>query len=150
MTYAWVATSGSFGDPTAQNPTFTCATAGPAALTLTASDGDTTTGCPATLTTTDVIDGGPPPVQALVTTIDNGVVPTVVTINQGTAIGEGSLNGATPFMVTNLAADPNNTQTIAANDGGPSFLATGHVPDPAFGFCNYPRRRPPPPVARRR
>ena len=58
-----------------------------------------------------------------------------VTINQGTAIGEGSLNGATPFMLNNLAADPNNTQTItSATD---PFLSTGNVPDTAFGFCDY-------------
>jgi hypothetical protein len=83
-------------------------------------------------------DAAPPPPQVLVTTLGAGVVPTPVTINQGTAIGEGALNGATPFMINNLAADPNNTQTITSNDGGAPFLATGHVSDTAFGFCNYP------------
>jgi hypothetical protein len=58
-----------------------------------------------------------------------------VTINQGTAIGEGSLNGATPFTLTNLAADPNNTQTIQSATN--PFLSTGTVPDAAFGFCDY-------------
>ena len=76
--------------------------------------------------------------QTLVTTLGAGVLPTAVTINQGTAIGEGSLNGATPFMLTNLAADPNNTQTISVEQRRAPFLATGTVPDTASGFCNYP------------
>jgi hypothetical protein len=73
--------------------------------------------------------------QALVTTIDPGSSPIAVTINQGTAIGEGALNGATPFTLTNLAADPKNTQTITSAVN--PFLATGTVPDTAAGFCNY-------------
>ncbi len=56
-------------------------------------------------------------------------------INQGTAIGEGALNGATPFTLTNLASDPNNTQTISSAVN--PFSATGTVPDTAAGFCNY-------------
>jgi hypothetical protein len=83
-------------------------------------------------------DAGGPTAQALVTTLGTGVLPTAVVINQGTAIGEGTANGSTPFMINNLAADPNDTSTIASNDGGPPFLATGTVPDTAFGFCNYP------------
>ncbi|HZU83071.1 MAG TPA: hypothetical protein VE987_09155, partial [Polyangiaceae bacterium] len=51
---------------------------------------------------------------------------------------QGAGNGATPAMLANLAADPNNTQTITSNDGGAPFLASGSVPDPAAGFCNYP------------
>src|SRR5262245_34777934 len=45
------------------------------------------------------------PAQGLVTTVDNGVVPIAVTINQGTAIGQGSGNGATPSMLSNVRAD---------------------------------------------
>ena len=74
--------------------------------------------------------------QALVTTVDPGVLPVAVVINQGTAIGEGALNGATPSTLFNVAADPKNTHTITAVDGG--FLATGTVPDKAAGFCEYP------------
>ena len=77
------------------------------------------------------------PPQALITSLGAGVLPTTVTINQGTAIGQGSGNGSTPFMLANLAADPNNTQSITQNAAG-DFLATGSVPDTAFGFCNYP------------
>jgi hypothetical protein len=62
------------------------------------------------------------------------VVATTVTINQGTAIGEGALNGATPSTLTNVAADPNNTQNISATN---PFSATGNVPDTAAGFCAY-------------
>jgi hypothetical protein len=76
--------------------------------------------------------------QALFTTLGPNAFPIPVSINQGTAIGEGAGNGSTPFMLTNLAADPGNTQTITSNNGGPPFLATGAVPDTAFGFCNYP------------
>jgi hypothetical protein len=85
----------------------------------------------------DASDGGTV-TQALVTTVGAGVFPAQVVINQGTAIGEGSLNGATPFLLNNLAVDPNNTQTIASSDGGAPFLGTGNVPDTAFGFCTYP------------
>jgi hypothetical protein len=167
LSYAWTSTSGTFSSASTPNTSFTCTTAGSVTLTLTVSDGDTTAGCPAVSTTTITcttagdagvtvdsgsapVDSGSAPVdsgasdaatvapQALVTTVAPGVFPMQALINQGTAIGEGALNGATPFMVNNLAADPNNTQTIATNDGGPPFLASGNVPDPAFGFCNYP------------
>jgi len=78
----------------------------------------------------------------LATTIDPGVTATVSTINQGTAIGQGSGNGGTPFLLTNLAADPSNTQTIVSAMN--PFKATGTVPDTAAGFCDYsgatPRR----------
>jgi hypothetical protein len=74
--------------------------------------------------------------QVLFTTLDPGVLPTAVTINQGTAIGEGALNGATPSTLTNVAADPDNTQTVtSATD---PYAATGTVPDTAAGFCDYP------------
>jgi hypothetical protein len=81
-------------------------------------------------------DGGTPLTQALVTTIEPGVTATAVLINQGTAIGEGENNGATPVSLTNVAEDPNNTSTITAFDGG--FTASGTVPDTAAGFCDYP------------
>ena len=54
------------------------------------------------------------PTQVLVTTVDPGVVAIAVTINQGTAIGEGSLNGATPSTLANLAVDSNNSQTVVS------------------------------------
>jgi hypothetical protein len=141
ITYAWTAPSGTFDTPTAASANFTCAVAGPVAVTLTVSDGPVPDGgaCnPALSTQTVQIQCDGLVGQALVTTLGAGVLPTTVTINQGTAIGEGSLNGATPFMLTNLAADPNNSQTITSNGGAAPFLATGNVPDPAFGFCNYP------------
>jgi hypothetical protein len=75
------------------------------------------------------------PQAVLTTTLGAGVTATAVTINQGTAIGEGAANGATPFTLTNLAADTNNTQTIVSATN--PFLATGHVPDTAAGFCDY-------------
>ena len=50
VSYHWSATSGTFNDPTLQNPTFTCTGAGPATITLLASDGDTTPGRADTLT----------------------------------------------------------------------------------------------------
>ncbi|HUJ61952.1 MAG TPA: hypothetical protein VLX92_25780 [Kofleriaceae bacterium] len=73
--------------------------------------------------------------QVMVTTIDPGVLPIAVTINQGTAIGEGSANGATPSTLTNVAADAMNTQTITSAVN--PFGAVGHVPDTAAGFCDY-------------
>ena len=159
LSYQWTATSGTFSDPSTQNPRFTCAAAGPATVTLTVSDGDTSAGCPATLgvgvtcdapdagspsdggvvdatTVADASDAGTKPPQVLFTTLGAGVSPVEVRINQGTAIGQGSGNGATPFTITNLAADPANTQTIVTTAGG-DFLATGTVPDTAAGFCSY-------------
>ncbi len=70
--------------------------------------------------------------QVLTTKLGSGATVNAVTINQGTAIGEGSANGATPFNLTNLAADPNNTQ----NTTNP-FLTSGNVPDTTYGFCTY-------------
>ena len=80
------------------------------------------------------------PAQALVTSIDPGVAPIAVTINQGTAIGQGALNGATPSTLANVAADPNNVQTM--NSGTDPFSVTGIVPDTAAGFCDYFERTP--------
>ncbi len=65
----------------------------------------------------------------------SGVSASTASINQGTAIGEGSLNGATPFTLTNLAADPNNAQTITSSVN--PFSSVGNVPEDAFGFCDY-------------
>ncbi|HTR52498.1 MAG TPA: hypothetical protein VMJ10_17410 [Kofleriaceae bacterium] len=79
--------------------------------------------------------GSQAPMQQLVTTVDPGVMPSAVTIAQGTAIGQGSGNGATPALLANVAADPMNTQTvISASD---PFDARGNVPDTAAGFCDY-------------
>lgn len=50
LSFAWTTTAGSLSDPTAQNPTFTCTTAGPATLTLKVSDGDPSAACGDTLT----------------------------------------------------------------------------------------------------
>ena len=80
-------------------------------------------------------NGGAAPAASLTFSLDSGVSPTIATINQGTAIGEGALNGATPFTLTNLAADPNNTQTITSNIN--PFGSIGNVPDRAFGLCDY-------------
>jgi hypothetical protein len=83
------------------------------------------------------VDGGSDAAtQVLFTTLDPGVLPTAVTINQGTAIGEGAMNGATPSTLTNVAADSRNTQTVASATN--PFSATGTVPDTAAGFCEYP------------
>jgi hypothetical protein len=166
LSFAWTSSSGTFSSASTADTSFACTSAGTVTLTLTVSDGDATTGCPAVSTTTvtctaasdagvavdagsaavdagsgvDASDAGAVtvPLQALVTTVAPGVFPVQALINQGTAIGEGAQNGATPFMLTNLAADPDNTQTIATSDGGAPFLASGNVPDPAFGFCSYP------------
>jgi PKD repeat protein len=54
--YQWAASSGTLSNATAQNPTFTCTAAGPATLTLTVSDGDTSAGCTDSLTTTITCD----------------------------------------------------------------------------------------------
>jgi hypothetical protein len=81
-------------------------------------------------------DGATPPSgPVLVTTVASGTLPVAVTINQGTAIGEGQANGATPFVLTNLAADPSNTETIQSATN--PFARSGSVPDTAYGFCDY-------------
>jgi hypothetical protein len=84
--------------------------------------------------TSDAGDAASP--QVLLTTVDPGVTATAVVINQGTAIGEGAANGATPVSLTNVAADGANSETITS-DMNP-FERTGHVPDTAAGFCDYP------------
>jgi hypothetical protein len=82
-------------------------------------------------------DAGPDgDMQMLVTTLGAGAGPIAVTINQGTAIGEGALNGATPSTLFNVRQDTNNTETITSATN--PFGSTGHVPDTAAGFCEYP------------
>lgn len=50
LTYQWSTTSGTLSSASSANPTFTCTTPGPATVSLTVSDGDTTAGCGDTLT----------------------------------------------------------------------------------------------------
>jgi hypothetical protein len=166
ITYAWSAPTGVFSSPSSSSTSFTCTTPGMVLVTLALSDGPVPEGgvcnpelstasiqvtCDATSSPSDVgaaADGadaaisetseaGAQPLPFLVTTVDPGVVATPVTINQGTAIGQGAANGATPFMLANLAADPNNAESILETPTG-DFSATGSVPDVAAGFCNYP------------
>jgi hypothetical protein len=75
------------------------------------------------------------PHQTLVTTIDPGVDAVRATINLGTAIGQGSDNGATPGTLADLSADPRNTETITSAKN--PFSSTGNVPDSAAGICSY-------------
>jgi hypothetical protein len=49
VSYNWTATSGSFSSATSPTPTFVCTMPGPVTLTATVSDGDSTAGCPATM-----------------------------------------------------------------------------------------------------
>ena len=50
LAYAWQATGGTLSSATAQNPTFTCVSAGTASITLTVSDGDPQASCADTMT----------------------------------------------------------------------------------------------------
>ncbi len=58
LSYQWQATGGTLSSATAQNPSFTCATAGAASVTLTVSDGDPAAGCAPTLTAQVTCTGG--------------------------------------------------------------------------------------------
>jgi hypothetical protein len=60
LTATWTATSGVFTDPSSLGTRFTCTAAGPATVTLTVSDGDTSAGCPATSSVTVNCDTRPP------------------------------------------------------------------------------------------
>jgi hypothetical protein len=71
----------------------------------------------------------------IVTTVGAGVTATPVTINQGTAIGQGSANGATPATLSDLALDSSNTETVVSSTD--PFARNGTVPDTAAGFCSY-------------
>ena len=62
LTYLWSATSGTLANATSAHATLTCTAAGPVTVTLTVSDGDTASGCPAVQTTT--VNCTPDPVQA--------------------------------------------------------------------------------------
>jgi len=52
LSYQWTASSGTLSSATAQNPTFTCATAGTATLTLKVADGDSAADCADSATAT--------------------------------------------------------------------------------------------------
>jgi hypothetical protein len=56
LSYQWQATGGTISNPTAQNPSFTCGTAGAASVTVTVSDGDQA--CAASMTTQVTCTGG--------------------------------------------------------------------------------------------
>jgi len=58
LSYQWQATGGTISNPTAQNPTFTCLTAGAASVTVTVSDGDPAAGCAPSVTTQVTCTGG--------------------------------------------------------------------------------------------
>jgi hypothetical protein len=64
LSYQWQATGGTLSSATAQNPTFTCVTAGAASVTLTVSDGDPQASCAPSLTAQVTCTGG---VQGVVT-----------------------------------------------------------------------------------
>jgi len=105
-----------------------------------AATADTTTAAGDATTDTSSADAAGSPSQALFTTLTGGATPIAVTINQGTAIGEGALNGATPSTLANVAADSSNTQTIVSSTD--PFNYTGTVPDTAAGFCDYSGSKP--------
>ena len=50
LSFGWTSSAGSFSDPTARNPTFSCTTPGSVTLQLTVSDGDPAASCVATST----------------------------------------------------------------------------------------------------
>jgi len=58
LSYQWQATGGTISNPTAQNPTFTCLTAGAASVTVTVSDGDPAASCASSVTTQVTCTGG--------------------------------------------------------------------------------------------
>jgi hypothetical protein len=58
LTYQWATTSGTLSSSSAQNPTLTCTSSGPATVTLTVSDGDTGAGCPDVQSLTVICSGG--------------------------------------------------------------------------------------------
>ena len=58
LSYQWQATGGTINNPTAQNPTFTCVTAGAASVTVTVSDGDPAAGCAPSMTAQVTCTGG--------------------------------------------------------------------------------------------
>ena len=58
LSYQWQATGGTISNPTAQNPTFTCLTAGAASVTVTVSDGDPAASCAPSVTTQVTCTGG--------------------------------------------------------------------------------------------
>ena len=113
---------------------FGCSNSSPGTSTDAPQSGSGSGGHDAGATSGDADGSGSGSGPYLVTTFPGSGHAEVSLINQGTAIGEGSANGGTPFLIANLAADPNNTQTISASD---PFTATGTVPDTAAGFCDY-------------
>ena len=58
LSYQWQATGGTISNATAQNPTFTCLTAGAASVTVTVSDGDPAASCAPSVTTQVTCTGG--------------------------------------------------------------------------------------------
>ncbi|HVV48814.1 MAG TPA: phosphoesterase [Polyangia bacterium] len=116
LTYQWTASSGTFSDPAAPAPSFTCATAGTATVTLTVSDGDAATGCPATLSA-----------QVVCTTTESGVVTSALFI-PGSATEPTFVAGA--WQGAKVCADANGNgrcdfaESPVVTDGAGRFAVT--------------------------
>ncbi|HEY6475161.1 MAG TPA: PKD domain-containing protein [Polyangia bacterium] len=116
LAYQWTASSGTFSDATAQSPSFTCAAPGIATVTLTVSDGDSTSGCPATLSA-----------QVVCTTIESGVVQSALFI-PGSAtepnLAAGYWQGAKVCADANGNGRCDFAESPAVTDGSGHFAVT--------------------------
>ena len=120
LTYQWTASAGTLSSATAQNPSFTCTAAGIASLTLTVSDGDSTSGCPATLGASVVC-----------TTSETGVVTSALFI-PGSAtepsFAAGYWQGAKVCIDANNNGRCDFSETPVVTDGSGHFSVTVSAP----------------------
>jgi hypothetical protein len=111
LAYQWTASAGSLTNATTASPTFTCGAPGQATITVTASDGDTATGCPATGTVQVRCSlpgaGGPATATTLAAYGDApyGTMPT-----------DTSETLATPAFIASVNADPDVALVLHLGD----------------------------------
>jgi len=111
LSYSWTASSGTLAPATGASPTFTCKNPGPATITVTASDGDATAGCPGTASVQVhcSLPGAGGPATAFTAAV-YGDAP------YGTTPTDNSQTLATPAFVASVNADPNVSLVIHVGD----------------------------------
>ncbi|HEX3772150.1 MAG TPA: hypothetical protein VHV30_14840 [Polyangiaceae bacterium] len=118
LTYAWSAPSGSFNAPGASTTDFTCAAAGPVAVTVTVSDGPIPMGasCNAALASSTVTVQCDPPADAsagdAASSVDSGVASDA---SDGSATSDAST--ASDASDASTASDGGNTDAAPADSG---------------------------------
>ncbi len=136
LAYAWTAPSGSFSNAASATPTFVCSAPGPVTLTATASDGDTTTGCAATMSVVVTCEPGTllvPRSLVISSTIYDRTQGAIASLTVGTTQLANSATATTSAIASNNYLTVWNNESADASFGVTSAIqltdidATSHL-----------------------